>query len=105
MSDQTPAATGKPKTPIVFYLLSVLLIGNFLYRMLVTAHEYPVRTSQMLQIGVDLLMVAGLVGIRKTGPMPLFWIALIAGIGLFAIRLHSDASWWTGHWSYALSPR
>ncbi len=103
MSDQTPAAPGKPKTSTVFYLLSVLLIGNFLYRMLVAAQEYPVRTSQMLQIGVDLLMVAGLVGIRKTGPMPLFWIALFAGIGLFAIRLHSDASWWTGHWSYSLS--
>ena len=37
--------------------------------------------------------------------MPLFVIALIAGIGLFAIRLHSDASWWTGHWNYNIYAR
>jgi hypothetical protein len=35
----------------------------------------------------------------------LFWVALICGIGLFAIRLNSDASWWTGHLRYYLLPR
>ena len=27
----------------------------------------------------------------------LFWMALVAGLGVLAIRLHGDASWWTGH--------
>jgi hypothetical protein len=31
--------------------------------------------------------------------------AVVAGIGLFAIRLHNDASWWTGHYNYYLEPR
>jgi len=35
----------------------------------------------------------------------LFIAALICGIGLFAIRLHSDASWWTGHWHYVFDKR
>jgi len=30
----------------------------------------------------------------------LFWIALLCGLGLFAIRLHGLDSWWTGHWNY-----
>ena len=32
-------------------------------------------------------------------------IVIVAGVGLFVIRLNSDASWWTGHLVYFLSPR
>jgi hypothetical protein len=56
-------------------------------------------------MAIDAGMIVGLVGIRKSGPQWLFIIALIAGIGLFGIRMHSDASWWTGHWHYALDRR
>jgi hypothetical protein len=35
----------------------------------------------------------------------LFWIALMAGLGLFAIRLNGNASWWTGHLRYDIGPR
>jgi len=34
----------------------------------------------------------------------MFGIALVAGIGLFALRL-SDDGWWTGHLAYSLAPR
>ena len=88
---------------IVFYLLSIMLIGNFLYRMGVTANEYPGRTVQVMEMVLDAASIVGLIGTRKCGHQILFVVALIAGIGLFAIRLHSDASWWTGHWNYALS--
>jgi hypothetical protein len=33
------------------------------------------------------------------------WIAILAGLGLFAIRLSSDSGWWTGHAQYWLIPR
>lgn len=35
----------------------------------------------------------------------LFWIALMAGLGLFAIRLNGNASRWTGHLHYDIGPR
>jgi hypothetical protein len=38
-------------------------------------------------------------------PKPLFWAALIAGIGLLGLRLISDHGWWTGHLFYSLTPR
>ena len=105
MSDQTTPAGGGTRNQKIFYALSVIVILTFLWRTLTTAHEYPSRMVQVLDMGFDALCIVGLIGLRKAGPPALFWIALIADIGLFAIRLHSDASWWTGHWNYALRPR
>ena len=105
MSDQTRSPDGGAKNQKIFYALSALLILTFLWRTLTTAHEYPSRTVMLLDMGVDALCIAGLIGLRKAGPPLLFWTAIAAGIGLFVIRLHGDASWWTGHWNYALSPR
>jgi hypothetical protein len=106
MSNNPPAPSKSAiQTPIVGWLLSALLIGNFLWRAFTDGHEYPMRPEQLLEIGIDTLMVVGLFGVKSKIPAPLFWIALVAGIGLFAIRLHGDASWWTGHWNYSLSPR
>lgn len=34
-----------------------------------------------------------------------FWLGLVAGIGLFALRLTSEQAWWTGHLSFAPLPR
>jgi hypothetical protein len=102
-----PTTTPQQKnySPKLFYLICILLIGNFLWRMVVTADEYPPRSVQILGMVIDAGMVAGLVGIRKSGPQALFIAALICGIGLFAIRMHSDASWWTGHWHYIFDRR
>jgi hypothetical protein len=36
---------------------------------------------------------AGLIGLRQAMPKPLFWIAPVAGIGLFALRLSSEGCW------------
>jgi hypothetical protein len=101
----TASEPNKNYSPKLFYLISILLIGNFLYRMFAMANEYPPRSVQLLGMAIDAGMIVGLVGIRKIGPQWLFIIALIAGIGLFGIRMHSDASWWTGHWHYALDRR
>jgi hypothetical protein len=101
MSEQRSATS----RPVIGYVLACYLIGSFLWRLLTPAHEYPMRSAQVLDIGLDILMIVGLFGVRAGIPKPLFWVSLIAGLGLFAIRLTSDASWWTGHLIYTLLPR
>jgi len=104
-----PVPLSSNRNGVVFLVISVLLIGTFLYRTLVPAHEYAMRSDQLLTMGTDLLLIVGLVGVKgraqMTGGTILFWIALIAGIGLFAIRLLGDDQWWTGHLVYYLEPR
>jgi hypothetical protein len=56
-------------------------------------------------MALDALVIAGLIGIGANIPKPLFWVALIAGVAMFVIRLNSDASWWTGHLVYTIPPR
>ncbi len=101
-----PADRGS-RTQTMFYLAACILIGSFLWRLFTPAHEYQMRTEQMLTMLLDLLLTVGMYGLWKSskGPDPVYWTAVAAGIGLFLIRLHSDASWWTGHYAYFLLPR
>ena len=101
MTDR-PSMTSRP---FVRYVLLAYLIGSFLWRLLTPAHEYPGRFSTYLEMAVDALAIAALIGLRASIPKVLLWIALAAGVGLFVIRLNSDASWWTGHLVYFLPPR
>jgi hypothetical protein len=106
MTDQQKAIPpASNRTKILFFILGCYLIATFLYRALVPAHEYPMRLEQVITIGIDALCLIGLIVTRASGSKILFSVALIAGIGLFAIRLTGNASWWTGHLSYALLPR
>lgn len=100
-TDPQPKAPG----PIVRYGLVVYLIGSFLWRVLTPAHEYPGRPVTYVEIALDVLVVVGLIAIKAQLPKPLFWVALVAGVGMLAIRLNGDASWWTGHLVYTLPPR
>ena len=101
MSEQQSRAS----SPVVAYALAVYLIGSLLWRLLMPAHEYPGRFTTYLDMAVDALVMAGLFSARAKVPVALFWVAIIAGLGLFAIRLNSEASWWTGHRVYYLPPR
>lgn len=107
MSEQQPTAAPAQSTwqRAVPWLLSTYLIGHFLWRTLTTAHEYPPRSIQVFEMVLDGLMLIGLFGVRTKIPAWLFWLAIVAGVGLFAIRFTSDASWWTGHLTYSLRPR
>jgi apolipoprotein N-acyltransferase len=60
---------------------------------------------QVLTMTFDFLVLVGLFGFKRSMPKPLFWIALIAGLGLFALCLTGHAAWWTGHLFYSLPPR
>lgn len=99
-----PAAPGLTRSPVAGFGLACVLIAHFLYNFLVPAHEYPMRTEQMLTITFDLFMIIGLFCFRRVLWAPLFWIALLAGIGLFAFRLSEDG-WWTGHFVYTIRLR
>jgi hypothetical protein len=105
MNEPQPKAQAKASSPIFAYALVAYLIGWFLWRVITPAHEYPGRFSVYLDMAVDAVVIAGLIAARARLPVPLFWVALIAGVGLFAIRLNGEASWWTGHLVYYLPPR
>ncbi|HEY1794821.1 MAG TPA: hypothetical protein VGG57_01755 [Stellaceae bacterium] len=101
-----PAAFGR--NAVIFVAVSALIIGNFLYRLVAPAHEYPMRSEQVLDIGLDILLLAALLGMKRQAAwlQVLFWIALAAAIGSLLIRvLGGDASWWTGHLVYYIEPR
>ena len=82
-----------------------ILIGSFLWCVVVAAHEYQMRTEQVMTRLIDLGLVVCLIGMRDRVPTPLFWCAIIAGIGCFALRLNGDDGWWTGHLSFSVRSR
>ena len=104
MTDQRTQKSTEANGPWIAVLLPCFVIAHFAWNLLIPAHEFPLRTEQVLTMIFDLLMVLGLFGYRRAMPTALFWVALAAGIGLFALRL-SDHGWWTGHLTYSLPPR
>jgi hypothetical protein len=106
----TPSSEGSGKR-ILFWLLALYIIGTFLWRAFVPGGEWPRPPTRFITIAIDLLSVGILIRLKaqlsaekrpgkriSTGSIVLFWIALLAGLGVLAIRLHDDASWATGHW-------
>ena len=63
------------------------------------------RTEQVMTIVFDIGMLGGLISLKNSLPKPLFWTGLVAGVGLLAIRMTSNASWWTGHLMFTILPR
>ena len=115
MNDSLQSSSANPvadptRKRTVFQLLSIFMIGNFLWRAFKLGYEWPMRFEQVITIAFDLLCLGSLIGLKiqisrampssqstRTKGNVLFWIALVAGLGVLAIRLHGDASWWTGH--------
>ena len=91
----------------LFLIVAAYLTCTFLWRALTKAHESPLRTEQLLTIGLDALAIIGMVALKShlSKGKFIFWIALTAGLGLFAIRLSSDEGWWSGHLFMTLCPR
>src|ERR1700681_267616 len=77
----------------VCLILAWYLIASFLWRALTPALEYAMHAAQITEIVFDLMALAGLIEMEARISKPLFWIALIAGLGLFAIRSLGGASW------------
>ncbi len=89
----------REKLPLIFAVMLIFLFG---FRVLTPAHEYMMRPEQIMSMVFDAGIIIGLIGTRSRLPQWLFWIALLCGLGLFAIRFTSDAAWWTGHLRYSL---
>ena len=64
MADQQTRTSGTTHNAVISLLLPCLLIGNFLWCVLTPAHEYQMRTDQMLTMGLDLLGLLGVIGLR-----------------------------------------
>ena len=106
MSNQQTQTSGKAnRNTVAAVVIPCLLIGRFLWNVLTPAHEYPMRSVQVMTMTFEAAMLVVLFGLRASMPRPLFWIAVVAGIGLFALRLTGDDGWWTGHLVYFLPPR
>jgi hypothetical protein len=106
MSEQnTPPSGAETGNSVIAWIVACLLIGSLGYRLLTAAHEYPMRTEQVMTMVLDALLVIGVIGMRARIGKALFWVAFICGLGLFAIRLNGEASWWTGHLVYTIPPR
>lgn len=102
MSDGPTTTANDKNMRIIGWILSLTLIITFLWRTLATAHEYPSRSAQILELSIDVLCVIGMFGVKSKIPAPLFWTGLICGLLVLAIRLNGDASWWTGHLTYSV---
>ena len=109
MRDETSSRFGN-----VGLWLSIYLIGLFLWRLFTPAHEYDLRSVQMLDMALDALATVGpdrvfceVLRHRESAPPRaiLLWGALASTAGIWLIRLSSDEGWWTGHRLYWLSPR
>jgi hypothetical protein len=111
MSDASKSTSGEGNGKrTVFWLLSLYLIATFLWRACVPGGEWPRPPTRFITMTIDLLCVVSLILLKvqlsaegrpgkriSTGGVVMFWIALLSGLGVLAIRLHDDASWATGH--------
>jgi hypothetical protein len=115
MEDARGRAGTKGKNPLtMFVVVSVYLIAAFLWRFFVPADEYPSAALQYMSMALDAGMVIGLAGSKqqvtrflaaddggRVLATVLFWVAILAGLGLFAIRLSGQVGWETGHRMFA----
>jgi hypothetical protein len=113
-TEPEPEPTTSGRDWAIYMILSIYLIGTFVYRAVTPAHEYAMTDELRLTIGLDAAAIVGLVGSRlklakervlPTSEAVLCWVGLAAGFGLFLIRTTSDEAWWTGHLVYYLEPR
>jgi len=100
----TPEAEAPAPNRALPVVIACVLIALCVYRALVPAHEYDMRTTQVMTMLFDAGMLAGVIGMKSRfdGLQPLFWAAVVAGVAMFVFRLTSDAAWWTGHLMYSL---
>jgi hypothetical protein len=101
------------KTKWLFYLLSIFTICTFLWRFLIPAYEESdSNTLIYLKILFEAAQVPALIilfsylrrryGLDPTGWLKtVFWVALVASIGILLMRFSTTGGWYTGHRIYA----
>jgi hypothetical protein len=95
---------------LLFVLVCVYIVLQFLWRAFTRAGEWPLPPYHYLSMALDLALIVVAVmlfsalgkrqpegGGQRAARVILFVPALLAGIGMFVIRFSSDVGWWTGH--------
>ena len=113
MMEEPSAAT--VKNPLrLFYILSAYAILTFLWRFLVPAHEEgESNTLIYMEIVFELVTIPVLIGLvsnlrprldldAKSVLTVVFWIALVASIGILWLRFRTEHGWYTGHRVYEI---
>ena len=98
-----PSTSSSSRNWTVFRFISAYMILLFLWRVFVPAHEYSMRTAQILDIAINILLLVGLVGLKRqldrefepddsrwASARPLYWGGLIAGVLMLLIRSHEQ---------------
>ena len=116
MDESRPSPPQGPR--YAFFAVGTVLIATFLWRLFTPGTGNPSRLVQTMTMAFDAAMLIGIIGVRRQALMvtpegaprrfidTIAVLAVVAGVGLFAIRfLGGDSAWWTGHWTYAMRPR
>jgi hypothetical protein len=103
-------SAGGAKAPITFPVIACLLIVDCLWRLVAPGGPWPVSPWHYLSMGVDLLLLIGLVALWRSYPAPtpdappyirwggwLFGLGVGAGVIMLLLRFTSEHAWWTGH--------
>jgi len=110
-----PSTSGGTRNWNILRIIGGYMMLLLLWRVFVPAHEYSMRTEQVLDIVINIGLIVGVVGTFKAlsndfapddsrwATAKLFyWGGLSAGIVMLLIRFTSNAAWWTGHLRYSL---
>ena len=103
-------SAGGAKAPITSRVIACLLIVNCLWRLVAPGGPWPVTPWNYVSMGVDLLLLIGLVALWRSYPAPtpdapphvrwgswLFGLEVAAGIIMLLLRFTTEHAWWTGH--------
>lgn len=118
-NSEIPARVNLKLKRIFFSVLALYLILQLLWRLVIPAHEWASLSAVWMTVAFDVIMIVGLFVLEAqvSSALPpeqpvwvpgkiLFVMALVAGLGLLALRFfHGPNGWWTGHLIYMLGPR
>jgi hypothetical protein len=103
-------SAGATRASITLPAIACLLIADCVWRLVTPGGPWPVSPWRYLSMGVDLLLLAGLIALWRSYPAPtpdapphvrwggsLFGLGIAAGVIVLLLRFTSDHAWWTGH--------
>jgi hypothetical protein len=103
-------SAGGAKAPITLPVIACLLIVDCLWRLVTPGGPWPVTPWHYVSMGVDLLLLIGLITLWRSYPAPtpdappyvrwggsIFGLGVAAGIIMLLVRFTRDHAWWTGH--------
>ena len=110
-----PSASGGTRNWNIFRVIAGYMMLLLLWRVFAPAHEYSLRTAQLLDVAVNIGLIVGLVGTyRRPGQRLRAGQFKVAQRGVLLVGRahrrhlhaahppHQQPAWWTGHLRYSL---